>query len=233
MATKIEHVQDAYSQLRISGLTVQPSPADLSLALTRFENMMAELDGSGLCLGYNFEALPEPDTESGLEPYAYSFVASNIAIRVAPDFNKVIPQTLINQASQSFSVVSGIVAARDIRQVQAPSTMPLGSGNRRFNRYNRYNVPVSQAVNKCSSNFLKLNDIDDYSENYQAYLDEELLDSYAVTVSSGLTLVSHSKDGDLVNYRISAGSVGFQTVDITITTDTGRVDNRTIEFEVS
>jgi len=234
MATKIEHIQDAYSQLRISGLTVQPSPADLDLALTRFENMMAELqDGRNLCLGYNFEESPDPATESGLDRYAYHFAATNLAVRLAPDFNKVIPQTLLAQASQSYSTVSAVIAAKNIRQVQAPSTMPVGSGNSRYNNYYRYNTPSDQAVNNCDTKKLHTGDINDYLESFAAYLDGETLSLFTLTASSGLTAVSSSISGDSVIYRIQADTVGYQTVVIVATTSSGRIEQRTIEFEVS
>ena len=233
MATKIEHIQDAYSKLRISGLTVNPSPADLSLALTRLEGMMAEFErGRNLCLGYNFEETPDPSTESGVELYAHEMISSNLPLRL-PDFNKILPQTLIGMASASFTSVSAVVAAKNIRQVKAPSTMPLGSGNNDFNRYNRYNYPTVQAVNDCSTKKLHTGDINDYSESFRAYLDGELLSSHTITVSSGLTLVSSSVSGDLVLYRIQADLAGYQTIVIIATTDTGRIEQRTIEFEIS
>lgn len=234
MATKIEHVQEAYSQLRISGLTVNPSGADLSLALDRLENMMAELqDNRGLCLGYNFEATPDADTDSGLERHAYHFAATNLAVRLTPDFNKVVPQTLMNQASQSYSSVAGGVAVKNIRQVQAPSRMPLGSGNTRISTHNKYNTPDTLAANNCDTKKLHTGDINDYSESFAAYLDGETLSSHTLTVSSGLTKVSTAVSGDSITYRIQADVKGYQTAVIIATTSSGRIEQRTIEFNIS
>ena len=39
MSLKIDHINGAYSQLRISGLTVNPTPENISNALDRFESM--------------------------------------------------------------------------------------------------------------------------------------------------------------------------------------------------
>jgi len=234
MATKIEHVNKAYSKLRISGVTVNPSPADLALGLSELEDMMSELqDGRSLCLGYNFEETPEPTTESGVEKYANNMIATNLGVRLSPDFNKIIPQALLAQASQSYSAVSAKVAAENIRQVQAPSTMPVGSGNNRYNNNYRYNIPADQTVNNCDTKKLHTGDINDYSESFTAYLDGETISSFTLTASSGLTAISSSISGDYIAYRIQAVTAGYQTVVIVATTSSGRIEQRTIEFEVS
>ena len=63
MTTKADRINSAYSKLRISGLTVDPSPEDLSLALMTFENMMSELEmGRNICMDYNFEVDPDPNS---------------------------------------------------------------------------------------------------------------------------------------------------------------------------
>jgi hypothetical protein len=65
--TKVDLISGAYSKLRISGLTVQPTPEDLELALTRLENTMAEIEGArNICLGYNFEDQPDPNSVSNI-----------------------------------------------------------------------------------------------------------------------------------------------------------------------
>jgi len=47
-ALKVDRLSAAYSKLRISGLTVDPNPSDLELALNELENMMAELASRGI-----------------------------------------------------------------------------------------------------------------------------------------------------------------------------------------
>ncbi len=39
---KVDILNDAYSKIRISGLTVTPTPPDLELSLNRLESMMSE-----------------------------------------------------------------------------------------------------------------------------------------------------------------------------------------------
>ncbi len=104
MSKKIDILKGAYSQIRISGLTVQPSPEDAEVALSRLEDMMQELELTrNMCLGYRFEAVPDLDTETGVSPGLDHFMKTNLGVRLVPDFNKQIPPTLVFQASQSMS----------------------------------------------------------------------------------------------------------------------------------
>jgi len=63
MATKIKLIQSMYSQMRISGLTVNPTPEDIEVALYRLEDMMAEFHGRTLDFGYLFEEHPKPSKQ--------------------------------------------------------------------------------------------------------------------------------------------------------------------------
>ena len=232
MATKIDHVNGAYTHLRISGITVNPSGSDVELGLKLLENMMAQLqDSSNLCLGYNFEETPEGTTESGVKRSHHDMIESNLAVNLAPAFNKAIPQTLFSLASSSFSASSSQLAADKARQVLPPERMPRGSGNR-FNRFNRYNYTADQAPNDCDTNKMQDGGVNDYSETFTAYLDGETISSFTIT-SDDLTIVSSSNTDNVVSYRIQATKSGYQTVVITITTDSGRIEARTIDFEVS
>ena len=65
--TKGEIVNDAYSQMRISGITVNATPADVALAVGRLDDMMSEFDGRNMCVNYAFEDSPSPVTEHGVD----------------------------------------------------------------------------------------------------------------------------------------------------------------------
>ena len=115
IATKVEIIIDAYSQLRISGITVQPTPEDLEVALMRLENMMAEWQ-TRVCVGYNFEDNPDPNTEINVKRAFWHCLATNLAVRLIPDFNKAVPQVLMMQASSSYSAMSGSIALDRLNQ---------------------------------------------------------------------------------------------------------------------
>ncbi len=237
MTAKIDHINEAYSQLRISGITVQPTGGHVAGALDRLEDMMAELETTrGVCIGFNFEDEPDANTESGVDRGLNNAVNRNLAIALAVDFGKTIPAELANLASSSMASMVGFVVGRDTRQVQPSSRAPTGSGNIYRNRYYRYERPDNQAPNKCTTNKIKTGELNDYVAQFEPYLKGEQIASYLIEVSAGLKLISDSSTDTAVFYRVEGGEEisqgSHQQALITITTDTGRVSIRAIDFSV-
>ena len=237
MSTKGEVINDAYSQMRISGLTVTPSPELQSLALSRLEAMMAELEINNVCLEYNFTTVPDPSDETGVVLPFFLMMSTNLATRLV-DFNKVTPPALTAMASQSLSNATGWSAAQNVKQVQPSRRMPTGAGNNRtFARYNRFSRPIETPPISCDVIKMVVGDIGDYTESFKAYLDVETIASYVISSDTGLTIQSSSNNDPLINYRILAVSNStngiWQQVKIVITTSTGRVETRLIDFEIT
>ncbi len=238
MSKKIDVINDAYSQMRISGLTVQPTPEDVEIALMRLENMMAELEGRNIGIGYSFEEEPDPDTLTNVAREFWHMMATNLSIRLLADFNKVVPQSLIAQAGQSLSNASGRVAASLLREVSYPSRQPIGSGNRRgYVRSNRYYSDVQEAPISADTNKVYPGDISDYSESFESYLNSgETIASYTIESDSLLSLSNDAISSDLIVYRVtvteSVSGSSYQRVKIVATTSDGRKETRFVDFEI-
>lgn len=236
---KVDRITAAYSKLRISGLTVLPNPSDLELALGELENMMAELASRGIEVGYNFEETPDPNSDLNAPKEFWNMIATNLATRLIPDFNKEVSPTLFAQATQSLSQASGICARNRIRNVQYPARQPVGSGNRIFARWQRFYAGLNElAPNKPSTKFIMQGETNDFEESFAAYLDtDEYIDSFEVSCDSGLAIVSRSVIGSAVHYRLNApvelNAGSWQQVLIKITTTKGRVELRVIDFQVA
>jgi hypothetical protein len=229
---KVDRINAAYSKLRISGVTVDPTPEDLELALQELENMMHEIN---ISIGYNFEDEPDPNSPLGVDRKYWNMINTNLAVRLIADFNKAVPPTLIAQASQSMSSALSYAAADRVRQVQYPSRMPLGSGNTtRFGRWYRFSHPVQLPPNDKDTVIVQPGDVSNYRADFSAYLGEDVIDSFEIEATDGLTVNSSSNDSPVINYRITVaeGAQVWQQVKITITTDTGRIDYRLVNFEV-
>jgi len=235
---KNDIILGAYSQLRISGITRQPTPEDLEIALERLEDMAAQFD-TDMPIGYNFEDLPDPNSDSGVPRALAQAFKSNLAMRLIPDFNKEVPAVLIAQANQSLSHMSAVSAAQRIQQVQYPNRQPVGSGNTRWSRWARYyrsggNLPVNSA-NKS----MFIGDIDDFVEHFNAYLkDGEDIASYSIVADPGLIISNDANATPDITYTVQAGTpTGSDTnnilqITIIATTTLGRVETRRIFVEV-
>ncbi len=239
MQTKIEVINDAYSRLRISGLTVQPSPALTSKALSRQEQMMAEFELTrNMCMGYNFEVSPDPNSLTNVILPYHNMTALNLAMRLVPDLNKQVPPELSTEANAALTSVSSALASRNVREIQYPRRMPVGSGNSfRYNRFQRWQHPQPLPPNNCATNTIIVNDVNDYEESFKAYLDDnETIASYQITSDNSLIIVSSANNDPLITYRIQANSPStlgtWQQVQIVITTSAGRVQTRLINFNI-
>jgi hypothetical protein len=242
---KVDIVNDCFSQLRISGLTVQPSPSNMQLALYRMEYLMYELyEQKSLNINYNFQESPSLADEAGITPGYFLMLASNVALRLVPDFGKdsntPISQHLINAAGASMSGAIGISVRNNMRQIQPPRRMPMGNGNTfRWMFWNRYSVPVPNAPTGAATNYITQGETQDYREDFSAWLGENTIASYEILVDPLLTLDSSSNNDPIISYRVSAptqpASINgpWQIVLISVTDSIGRVDIRLINFQVS
>ena len=173
--TKIDIVNDAYSQMRISGITVDPTPEDVALAVDRLDDMMAEFNARNVCINYEFEENPNPITKHGVGREHHLMMAANLAMWLLQDFGKDIPPSLYAVASRTYDTTSSVVAVKNLREVQQPSRMPRGTGTRRFNRWRRYFPPNPPVVSVCSNITMFLGDTKDEVEFFVAYLESQQL----------------------------------------------------------
>ncbi len=195
MKTKVELINSAYSQLRISGLTINPTPEDTETALWRLEDMMAEYWGRTLNFNYNFEEEPTATAASGVDRVHHRMIASNLAVTLCPDFGKDVPIKLDSIARASFSASSAVLARERVRQVAYPSRMPVGSGNRQFgNRFRKFFPSSTPPITSAGNEKMLCGDINDYQSSFASYLMDETIDSYVIEVGAGLSLVTGIAD---------------------------------------
>ena len=236
---KVDRITAAYSKLRISGLTVIPNPSDLELALAELENMMSEIASRGIEVGYNFEEEPDPNSDLNVPQEFWNMIATNLATRLIPDFNKEASPVLYAQAAQSMSQASGVCARNRLQQVAYPARQPVGSGNRRYARWQRFYGNLNQIPpNKPYTLFITQGETNDFEESFAAYLrTDEYIETFEVTCDTGLLVISSSLLGGVINYRlnapIEASTSVWQQVKIKITTNEGRVEIRILNVQVN
>ena len=239
MTTKVDIINGAYSQLRISGITKLPGKEELELALDRLESMAAEFRGRNICTGYNFEDAPDPNSVHNIERKHWYAYETNLAARLLADFGKEPTAALIAAQQSSFSFLSSDTAL--LRQTQYPARQARGSGNSlRYNRWQRFFRPQAEAPLSCATNKMVIDNIDNFVEHFDAYLDDgETISSYTIESDAGLTIVSDSNTNEDVNYQIQAvGTSGEEfdslyQVKIVVTTSDSRVETRLINFELT
>jgi len=235
---KVDIINGAFSQMRISGITVDPSAEDLVLALRRLEGMANELYGRNVCTGYYLEETPDINAPSGLDKkFWYSFECV-LAMRLLSDFGKGMQPDpmLAKNASAQMSFL--YAATANPRQVQYPARQSIGAGNSLMFHRRKFYAPIAEAPNTCQTKKMTVGDINDFIEPFNSYLvTPEEIASYTIEADTGLTIVSDSLTTPDVFYQIQAvggtSSDALLRVKIVATTDTGRKTTRVINFELT
>ena len=239
---KQDLILSGLEELAIWGITSTPDNAEISRGLKILEQMMSAFFADNIDVGYQFEDDPNPASPSGVErPYQYP-VAVNLASRLAPSYGKKNIPGLRTLANGQLSFLYANTAIT--RPTTYPRRMPRGSGStQRFNRWRRFFVDPVKAPISASTNIVRLGETNDYVERWDAYLTAgEVIDSFTIDVGPSIELVSSSNTDTDVLYRITAPTptpsslvnvTGATFVTIVVTTSTGRVSRRNVNFQVS
>jgi hypothetical protein len=237
---KIDIINGAYSIMRISGLTVLPQPGEVTLALKKLEALAKTLKYRGICVGYNFEDNPNPNSKSGIDIAAVDAFEFLLAQRLLPDFGKgqTPDQSLLDGASGAMSFLYSL--STDLNIIQYPSRQPIGSGStRRHNRYRRFYIPTAIAPNECATNTMYIDDVSDFVEHFDPYLGfNETVVSYVLTADTGLNVTNEVLASPDIFYRVTAtgnstGSNLLLRIKIVATTSLNRIETRIINFELT
>jgi hypothetical protein len=238
---KIDIINDAYSELRISGLTLLPSPEDTKLALRRLETTMHELASRNVCLNYNFEDSPDVNSTCGLKASHWYPISCILAFRLLSDFGKGMQPDAVLVANMQSGMSFLHSNAAQVRETAYPGRQPIGSGiTNRFAPSNKYYQPVAEAPLSCATNDMVVGDVADFVEHFEAYLiDAEVISSFTIGASDGITVSASANTDTDVTYRITAvGNAGTKSdlalkIKIVITTDAGRKTTRIVYFSLT
>lgn len=226
---KSEAISQAYAQIRVSGLTVNPTPEDVTVSLHELDQMMWAWAGIGRDVNYNFPpptsgdelVISDPADRLGVEAWAIAGVVSNLAIRLVEYFGKEVPMPLNRKARSALSVIKrNTFKAVD---VPYPNRMPMGRGNTfRTPYYNRYYHPAYEGRKGATD--MVVDAIRDFAEDFTNNLTQvDSIDSYTIEASGGVKLVSHSQDGNVINYRLDAEQTQRGSISIEVLTTDGLV----------
>lgn len=231
--TKGEHAIKAFEYLRVSGLTSGATPGEISSALITLEDMMSEFKSRNICSSYIFEDSPSPNTNSGIDDAFNNATATCLALRLAPAFGIMLNPDIRGMATSGLSNWSGRSAK--VNQIQPSRRQPRGSGNTfRFSNWARYYRGGSPAPISCNTFDLKVGEVDFFGINFESYLLEgATIDSYTVKSTNGIDVIQHVQDESVINLECKGIASGYQTVTITVTTSTGRVNPELINFNIT
>jgi len=234
-------INNAYSELRISGLTVDPTSEDNKLALRKLESLAHEYQARNIDIGYNFENDPDTGSFSGVLPQYENSFSVCLAERLLTDFGKGMTPDPILMKSYSAAASYLMSNTAHINPTTPSSIFPRGSSSTRgWPIYSKYNHKIELAPNSAKTIDMWIDDINDYEEDYQPILKSgEDIGTYTIEVDDGIKIISDSLESPIIKYRIEAlnnqttnTSRAYQRVKIVVTTTDARRITRYINFNV-
>lgn len=234
MLAKSDIIAEAFGMLRISGATTSPDSRESEVALSRLESMIASWQQYNLCLGYNFEDLPDPNSDSGLSLKDKSPTAYNLAKVLAPTYGKVLSRPDLAQAKAMYEgLFSSIPAQREPDPYQ-----PTGSGNSlgyyKRDRF-RFQGPEINAPTTCDTYQIKQGQTKDFTIDLTSELSAgNTIGSYEYEDGQGVRVVSISETDAVFQLKCEGVLTGYAPIRITLTlTPSNEVNPVTINFNVN
>lgn len=126
MTTMREVIQDAFEEIGVKTAEVSLTADELQSGIRRCNDMLIAWSDLGYIVGY-IEVL-NGDDKMNIDRSAVGAVKYNLAMKLAPSYQKVVTPALAGNASNSFDIL--MASGPGIGEVAFPDTLPFGSGNR-------------------------------------------------------------------------------------------------------
>lgn len=239
--TKNEVIQGAFSQLRISGITVIPGPKQQALALRRLELTMAELIDPNiwnLSIPYNFEQEPDFGSPHNLPKGLIDAVEVYLAVRMLADFGKVANPALAMRVKGAIGALFKYSSKASTPRVNYPNRMPMGKRINSVYPNNNFFPDFETTPIESSTIVMYNGDRRDFLESFLTDFNEtEVIDSFTIEADDELTINSSSNSDYAVTFDITAtgssdGSTSVPKLKIVATTDESNIFTRIIYFKL-
>ena len=237
MILKIDIVNAAYEEIRISGLTSGPTPGEVTSAVRRLDNMILGWQNKNLCLSYirsvSYSDI-DPNQDSGINDTDMFAIVANLAKNLCAKFGKVCDrQTLIDAKEGYDNLFSAVVPERE-----SDPYMPKGSGRPFGNTFAhrfKYQSNDKNAPDDCDTFDLIVGQTDVFSVDFNNYLLEgNTIDSFTIDDGQGVEVLNSQEVDGFINFEAKGLTGGFAPIKITvISTPSGRELPETINFNVT
>ena len=118
-------VQDAFEEIGVKTAEVELTGDELQSGIRRCNDMLLEWADANITAGYN-EVLNGDDVVE-IDRNAIAAVKYNLAVRLAPSYQKTIGIALATLASDTLDRL--MASTTDLSNIAYPDTLPFGSGN--------------------------------------------------------------------------------------------------------
>tara|TARA_R110000822_G_scaffold11478_4_gene41914 strand:- start:264 stop:746 length:483 start_codon:yes stop_codon:yes gene_type:complete len=125
MATVAQVATSSLQRILVQASEAPLQPDEYQDFIFSMNNYMAELDASGIQLGYT--VVSDLGDDVTIPTGALRGLIANMAVEVAPDYNGIISAGLAKAARDGYNTMQLI--GQSMGTSRYPSTLPIGSGN--------------------------------------------------------------------------------------------------------
>ena len=125
MTTALQVIERAFSKAGVKPSETPLTASEVSDGLDTWNDLLSEWGTNGTLK----DAVPVESVNDDLEipRYAFGAIKANLAIRLAPEYDRQVTQGMAFDATSSLNEL--VKAGIDLSNVHFPSTLPVGSGN--------------------------------------------------------------------------------------------------------
>lgn len=128
--SKIQFVTAALEEIGLASYVFDLQPEQLDSALRKLDVMIASWNAQGVRLGFPLPSSPESsdiDAESEVPDSANEAIITNLAIKLAPSYGKVVSLDTKSAAYATYNILLSRATAPGARRLPP---MPAGAGNK-------------------------------------------------------------------------------------------------------
>lgn len=147
-STKRAIVELAFQECRLANYQFDLTPAELTAALQKLDNLMAEWKATGRDLGYNYPVVyggGDLNDESGIPNVAVQGAALYLALRIAPQMGKTLSVETRKSMAQAMIAIDTITVVPVDRLLTR--TTPLGAGNKPWTTWEPFAIRQARGLN--------------------------------------------------------------------------------------
>ena len=125
MTTALHIIERAFSKIGVVAAETPLSASEKEDGLDTLNDMLSEWGTNGTLQG----ALPvaEVGDELDVPRYSEGALKSNLAVRLAPEYDRPVTQGMAFNATDSLNQL--LTAEQDLSNINFPNTLPLGTAN--------------------------------------------------------------------------------------------------------
>jgi hypothetical protein len=156
--TKRELLDQAFGELALPGYIFDLEAEDITSAIRRLDSMIASWGSKGINLSYPLSSgadTTDPDQDSQLPEHAVFAVTSNLAIRIAPTYGKMVSAETRTSARQAYLAL--LTQCSTIPSMQFDRTLPKGAGNKPIRGTNKEFFRETESLDAGNDSTLDFN----------------------------------------------------------------------------